>query len=102
VSTEPRTARGESHLNCPRCGLTIVPRVPSLAIRHCPRCLARDRTAVELFSSQLPAEVLYAEGLLPRPRGRKVASNDLPDRRARRLTTEPVEVSGPPKPNGSR
>jgi len=32
-------------LRCPRCGLTLTPRLVSLQPRHCPRCLAR-RTAV--------------------------------------------------------
>jgi hypothetical protein len=65
AATTSQERPGPSHLNCPRCGLTIVPRVSWLAIRHCPRCLARTRTVVEMFSSRLPAEVLYAEGSLP-------------------------------------
>ena len=63
---ERHTRGGESFLNCPRCGLTIKPRAPWLAIRFCPRCLARSQSAVELFSSALPAEALYAEGSAPR------------------------------------
>jgi hypothetical protein len=54
------------YLNCPRCGLSIRPRTAWLAISHCPRCIARSRTLVELFRSRLPAEVLYASHLLPR------------------------------------
>ncbi len=53
-------------LNCPRCGLSVEVRSRWMAIRHCPRCLGRARTLVELFSSSLPAEALYAEGLRPR------------------------------------
>lgn len=55
-------ARGASVLNCPRCGLRITLRAHWLAIRYCPRCLARSHTIVELFSSRLPTEVLYADG----------------------------------------
>ena len=67
VTTELRSAAGPSrwYLNCPRCGLTITPKVRSLAIRQCPRCLARTSTTVELFSSRLPADVLYASDSLP-------------------------------------
>lgn len=36
------------------------------AIRHCPRCVGRSRVIVELFSSTLPADVLYGENGLPR------------------------------------
>lgn len=53
------------YLNCPRCGLSIEVRSRWLAIRHCPRCVARTRTVVELFSSGLPADALYATGSLP-------------------------------------
>jgi hypothetical protein len=54
------------HLNCPRCGLSIEVRPSRAAIRHCPRCVARGRVVVELFSSALPANVLYEEDSLPR------------------------------------
>jgi len=63
---QPESRAGESFLNCPRCGLTIKLRASWLAIRFCPRCLARSQSVVELFSSALPAEVLYAEGSAPR------------------------------------
>ena len=46
------------YLNCPRCGLTIRPTV---AVEHCPRCLALRRTAVAMFASALPADELYGE-----------------------------------------
>jgi hypothetical protein len=53
------------HLNCPRCGLSIEVRPYRTAIRHCPRCVARNRVIVELFfSSALPADVRYDESLL--------------------------------------
>jgi SnoaL-like protein len=35
-------------LNCPRCGFTISPRSAWLTVEYCPRCLARDRRAVQL------------------------------------------------------
>jgi hypothetical protein len=54
------------HLNCPRCGLSIVVRPQRAAIRHCPQCVARSRMLVELFSSTLSADVLYDENSLPR------------------------------------
>ena len=38
-------------LICPRCDLTLVARLPLLAPRHCPRCLARRRVAVKLDAS---------------------------------------------------
>jgi predicted amidophosphoribosyltransferase len=44
---------------CPRCGLTLKPRLPSLAVEHCPRCVARNRRAIKLFPAGLgrpPAE----------------------------------------------
>jgi len=56
------------YMICPRCGLSIEARIRWLASRHCPRCLARSRMAVELFSSQLPAALLYADGA-PSPAG---------------------------------
>jgi hypothetical protein len=61
------------HLNCPRCGLTIAPRTKWLTISHCPRCLGRDRIAVELFSSALPVDELYADGAGPQPLGAPTA-----------------------------
>jgi hypothetical protein len=54
-----------SYLICPRCGLTIGTRSPWLAMTHCPRCIARAHTAVELFSSDVSASILYANGPLP-------------------------------------
>ena len=60
---------GDCFLNCPRCGLTITPRVAWLSVRHCPRCLARTHTLVELFVTRLPAQALYAHGSEPQAEG---------------------------------
>ena len=35
-------------VRCPRCGLVVASRSPSLEPRHCPRCLAHRRAAVAL------------------------------------------------------
>jgi hypothetical protein len=48
------------YLNCPRCRLAVKLRAPSLAMRHCPRCVARAGVLVELFTSSLPYERLAA------------------------------------------
>jgi hypothetical protein len=53
-------------LNCPRGGLSIALRSCSRPNAHCPRCLGRNGTIVELFSSRLPAGALYADNSLPR------------------------------------
>ena len=66
TSTQPDASARSGHLNCPRCGLSIEVRPHRTAIRHCPRCVARGRVIVELFSSTLPADVLYADSALPR------------------------------------
>jgi hypothetical protein len=55
----------QPYLNCPRCHLSLRPRVGWLTVEHCPRCLARERVAVPLFASRLPARELYADA--PRP-----------------------------------
>jgi hypothetical protein len=52
-------------LNCPRCGLSIRPKTRWMTIEYCPRCLARARVAVKMFSSALPAAELYREGQAP-------------------------------------
>jgi len=36
-----------------------------MAVGRCPRCLARAGVTVELFSSALPPDVLYAPDSLP-------------------------------------
>ena len=58
-------AQSSVFLNCPRCGLSIKPRGGWLAIEHCPRCLARARVPVRLFSSRLPTAKLYSDGMAP-------------------------------------
>jgi hypothetical protein len=58
-------AQSSVFLNCPRCGLSIKPRARGLAIEHCPRCLARARVPVTLFSSPLPTAELYSDGTAP-------------------------------------
>lgn len=62
---QPDAGAGSRHLNCPRCGLSIAMRANRAGMRHCPRCVARNRVLVELFASTLPAGVLYAESALP-------------------------------------
>lgn len=63
------------HLNCPRCGLSILVQPQRAAIRHCPRCVGRSQLIVELFSSTLPADMLYDENSLPRVDGDPVRSD---------------------------
>jgi hypothetical protein len=57
---------GTFWVNCPRCGLSILQRFRCYSLRHCPRCIARGHILVELFTSVLPTEALYAERYLPR------------------------------------
>ena len=66
-----------SFLNCPRCGLSIRPKVSWLAVEHCPRCIARARIPVKLFSSTLPAAELYPEGAVPTAEPRTVTTSTL-------------------------
>jgi hypothetical protein len=54
-----------TYLNCPQCGLTISPKADWLTIEHCPRCVARRGTLVTLFTSSLPAHLLYDEDTRP-------------------------------------
>jgi hypothetical protein len=54
-----------SFLNCPRCGLSIRPKVCWMTVEHCPRCIARARIAVKLLSSTLRAEEPCREGWVP-------------------------------------
>lgn len=57
--------RAALYLSCPRCGLSLEVRSRWLTIRHCPRCVARSRTVVELLSSAVPADVVHASDLPP-------------------------------------
>jgi len=65
IDAQSQSGRDASHLNCPRCGLSFEPRTHWLTVKYCPRCLARAHAVVEMFSSQLPASVLYAEDSFP-------------------------------------
>jgi hypothetical protein len=44
----PDVASTSAAVRCPRCGLVVTVVVLSLQPRHCPRCLARRRSAVAL------------------------------------------------------
>jgi hypothetical protein len=46
------------YLNCPRCHVAIRVRHAALAIRHCPRCVARSRIAIDMFPSRVPMREL--------------------------------------------
>jgi phage FluMu protein Com len=56
-----RATDDDLELVCPRCGLNVRPPVPSLAIEHCPRCIALARVPVKL----------HAETRTPRGPGRR-------------------------------
>ena len=58
--------RTSSLLNCPRCGLSIRPKVSWLTVEHCPRCIARARIPVKLLSSTLSAGELLVRSREPR------------------------------------
>jgi len=62
-----RQLHGSGAVKCPRCGLVLASRLPSLEPRHCPRCLARRRIAVSLerFSGSLERDPLA--GVTPAP-----------------------------------
>ena len=53
------------YMNCPHCRLSIERNPHWLTIRHCPRCLGRNGTLVELFRSPLPAQALYGDKSAP-------------------------------------
>jgi hypothetical protein len=67
--TDPHNPVGRDRsglfLNCPRCGLSIKPKARWLALEYCPRCMARARVPVKLFSSTLPAAELYDDNAAP-------------------------------------
>ncbi len=52
----------DTDLHCPPCRLAITRTARSRPLVHCPRCLGRGRTRVELFASTLRAQQLYADG----------------------------------------
>ncbi len=74
----PPTAH--TYLNCPRCGLTIAWTVRCRPLVHCPRCLGRTRTPVELFASTQRAEQSYA-GAAPRADAERNANGATSDDR---------------------
>jgi hypothetical protein len=55
------------YMNCPHYRLSIERNPHWLTIRHCPRCLGRHGTFVEMFNSPLPANVLYVDTTLHDP-----------------------------------
>jgi hypothetical protein len=46
-----------------------------MTIEHCPRCLARARVVVKMFSSPLLAAELYREGGAPEADGRSAPTD---------------------------
>jgi hypothetical protein len=103
TSPQPDASTRARHLNCPRCGLSIAVRPHRAAMRHCPRCVARGRVIVELFSSTLPASVLYAESALPRVEAALEVADDTPaiadtDTGARQQQTQVLDKPRRPLP----
>jgi hypothetical protein len=49
--TDPLDTR---YVSCSRCGLSLTLKSRWPAMKHCPRCVARNRTLVELTSSAAP------------------------------------------------
>jgi hypothetical protein len=63
----PGLAGGALDMNCPHCRLSIELDPRWLIVRHCARCMGRNRALVEPFRSSPPAHLLYADGSLPSP-----------------------------------
>jgi hypothetical protein len=42
--------------NCPTCGLSIRVYPNRIAPEHCPRCIARSRVAIPMYSAVAPAQ----------------------------------------------
>ena len=57
----PAAVGAVTYLHCPRCRLAMAQKAAWLGMVHCPRCLARGGVVIELFSSPLPPDSLYAE-----------------------------------------
>jgi hypothetical protein len=70
IEDQVASPRAAPFSNCPRCGLSIRPKARWMVVEHCPRCLARARVAVKMFSSPLRAAELYEEGHAPEADGR--------------------------------
>jgi hypothetical protein len=49
-------------LRCPRCGLSLAIRSPTIAPSYCPRCLVRRRAAVEFVVADARPVVSTLEG----------------------------------------
>ena len=49
------TVEDALELACPRCGLSIRPRVPWLTVEHCPRCIAYARIPVRMAAAGAPS-----------------------------------------------
>lgn len=49
---------GVLYLNCPQCGLTLMPKARWLAIEHCPRCIARRSSAIKMLRTTSPIDPL--------------------------------------------
>jgi hypothetical protein len=61
-----------TYLTCTCCGLVVYARANYLPLEHCPRCLARERTAPPMRISEYPPN-------RPEPRAqRTVAETDSP------------------------
>ena len=74
IIASPKRTSGQPHagarcllLDCPRCGLSLLVQPHRAAIRHCPRCVGRNRLIVELSSSRAPAEMLHTNLRRARP-----------------------------------
>jgi hypothetical protein len=60
IESSRRAMSPAAYCNCPRCGLTIAARFSVQTVNHCPRCIARGRVLVEMVTSTLPPQPLYA------------------------------------------
>lgn len=78
---------------CPRCGLRVTQRFRAYAIRHCPRCIARYRAAVELRCwPPVMTDAPHTD--------ENASSTDLPTPTAATLSA--VEERAAPPPTGRR
>ena len=92
IEDQLASPRAAPFSNCPRCGLSIRPKARWMAVEHCPRCVARARVAVKMFSSPLPAAELYEEGHAPASR-RAGCSHDQSER-FKIMSEPPANPSG--------
>jgi hypothetical protein len=54
-----------SYLSCPRCRLTIRIRAPYLAMRNCPRCLARAGLPTPMYATPRRVAALDKPARIP-------------------------------------